>query len=135
MKDLFAALGAVPLVLAHGPVGGVLALGLVTVAAASLVVAVFVWWLSRPPTLSSPNGAVPLILISLAATALNMAAAWVWLKTDWTLAGPYGDSSPTWRLLFRLVLPSIVVGGIYVGQRRHALRHGERRRQQGASLW
>jgi len=107
-----------PLILAHGPVLGLIAFGLGVVAFASLVVAVAVWWLSLPPKLSSPNGCVPPMLVGLATILISWGAAALWYVTDWTVAGPVKLEPPGWRLLCLLVLPSPIAGAVYVWRRR-----------------
>jgi hypothetical protein len=106
------------LILAHGPIGGIAALGLGAVATFSLLIALAVWSLSRPPKLSAPNGLVPLISIGCLTLLVNGVAALVWFFTDWTIAGRVSGDPEVWVVLLFVTLPSIIGGAAYVAWRR-----------------
>jgi len=114
------------LILACGPDPlGMAFFGGAVIASASILVAIPVWWLSRPAKLSSANGCVSPILITLAVLFSNFGAAALWFKTDWTIAGPVREVLQPWRLLALLVLPGAIGGVIYVAVRRSSrLRPG-----------
>ena len=106
------------LILAHGPIGGILGLGLGAVAVLSLPIAWAIWALSRPPKLSAPNGLASPILIGCLTLVVNCSAALVWFFTDWTIAGRLSGAPQEWLLLVLVTLPSVIWGGAYVLWRR-----------------
>jgi hypothetical protein len=108
-------------VLAHGPILEVLALGLVIVTLGSLLISLAVWRCSRPPKISARNGCVPPILIGLSGVLITWGAAALVFATDWNIVSAIPRTSSEWLLLSVILLPSALVGALYVFVRRLAV--------------